>query len=74
MDAYENVKLMKALEINLNRTRSLQELTLCGYRMTEACATKLNSGLMQCKSIKKVRLNFCIYKREIFMALLPCLT
>jgi len=42
--------------------------------MTEACAAKLNSGLMLCKSVKKVRLNFCIYKRDIFITLLPCLT
>jgi len=74
MDAFENVKLMNSLHINLKRSRTLQELTLCGYRMTEVCAAKLNSGLMQCKSIKKVRLNFCIYKRKIFMALMPCLT
>ena len=29
---------------------------------------------MGCKSIKKVKLNFCIYNMEILKILLPCLT
>ena len=65
---------MKSIAINLKNTRALQELTLCGYRMTDLCAAKLNSGILLNKTIKKVRLNFCIYKREILETLMPCLT
>lgn len=65
---------MKSLETNLKNTRALRELTLVGFRMTEACAAKLNSGLLRCKSLRRLKLNFVIYKMEIFTALLPCLT
>ena len=74
IDAFENIKLMRSIHKNLIETRALQEITLCGYRMTEPCATKLNSAIMGCKSIKKVKLNFCIYNMEILKILLPCLT
>lgn len=65
IDAFENIKLMKSICTNLSRTRALQELTLCGFRLTEPNATKLNQGLLACKSVKKLRLNFCIHSREI---------
>ena len=42
--------------------------------MTELCAAKLNSGILFNKTIKKVRLNFCINKLEILKVLMPCLT
>lgn len=35
IDAFENIKLMKSIATNLRNNRCLQELTLCGYRMTE---------------------------------------
>ena len=74
IDAFENIKLMRSIHKNLIETRALQEITLCGYRMTEPCAAKLNSAIMGCKSIKKVKLNFCIYNMEILKILLPSLT
>lgn len=74
IDAYENVKLMKSICSNLKYSEKLQEVTLCGFRMTEACATKLNAGILSSNSVRKVRLSFCIYKREVLQILMPALT
>lgn len=65
---------MKSIETNLKATRALKELTLVGFRMSEACASKLNQGILRCSSLRKLRLNFVIYRSEILEALMPCLT
>ena len=62
IDAFENMKLMESIHTNLMQTKCLQELTLIGYRMTEKCAEKLNESLVKCKTVKKLRISFCIYK------------
>ena len=41
--------------------------------MTDKSASRLNKGILQCKSLKKLRLSFCIYKHEILVALMPCM-
>ena len=48
VDIIDNSKLMNSIEKNLSHTKSLQELTLCGFRMNEASAKKLNDGVMKC--------------------------
>ena len=42
-----------------------------GGDLAENCAQKLNVGLTLNKSIKKVRLSFCLYKIEILKIILP---
>ena len=74
IDAFENVKLMASIAINVKQSNTLTELAICGYRMTDKCAELLNTGLMQSKTVTKVRLNFCIYKIKILEILLPGLT
>ena len=48
VDIIENTKLMNSIERNLSHTKTLHDLTLCGFRMNEASAKKLNDGVMKC--------------------------
>ena len=37
-------------------------------------AENLNRGLLRASSLKKLRLNLCIHKREILLKIMPALT
>ena len=74
IDAFENIKLMKSIQENMRESRALREITLCGYRMTDSCAKQFNAGLLSNKSLRKVKINFGIYKLEILKIILPGLT
>ena len=42
--------------------------------MNDKSAYKLNIGILKNQSLKKVRLNFCFFKREILQIVIPGLS
>ncbi len=42
--------------------------------MSLGAAKCLNEGLLNASSLKKLRINFCLYRKELLQALIPALT
>lgn len=42
--------------------------------MSTSSATIFNQGLLNAASLKKLRINFCLYKKELLQAIMPALT
>jgi hypothetical protein len=74
LDVWENAKMIKSLHMHLVSTKKLKTLALCGIRLSIASTRVLNSSILNCKSLKALKLNFMIYRTEILKELLPCLT
>jgi hypothetical protein len=58
--------MVKALASNVSQSTIIQELTICGLNMSLNSAQLLNEGLLNASSLKKLRINFCLYKKELF--------
>jgi len=74
IDSYQNFKLIKAIALNFTNSKLITEIVICGLNMSLATAKKLNKGLLEAKSLKKLRINFSLFKRELIYALMPALT
>lgn len=66
--------MIKAIANNLILSNTLTQLCICGLNMSLAAAKLLNSGLLSASSLKKLRINFCLYRKELLQALIPALT
>lgn len=60
IDLHSNARLIKGLCLNLSKTKSLTELTLCGISLSKDSIANLGNGLFQASSLKILRINFCI--------------
>ena len=74
LDIWENLKLMKAIQMNLISNHHLQEISLVGYRMSENSCRRLNEGVLKSKSLKLFRLSLCLYKPKMLEILVPGLS
>jgi Leucine-rich repeat (LRR) protein len=74
IDLHSNARLMKGLCINLSKTKSLTELTLCGISLSKDSITDLSNGLFLASSLKILRINFCVQKRSTLLKLMPALS
>lgn len=66
-----NEKLVKSIARNLSRSNSLVELTIVGINLSVASAEQLNQGILKSPKLSKLRLNFCLLRKELVYALLP---
>lgn len=71
MDASQNEKLVKSIAKNLSRSNSLLELTIVGINLSKSAAEYLNHGILKSPKLTKLRLNFCLFKKELVLALMP---
>lgn len=55
-----NLALVKSVAINCLKSDVIKELTLCGMHMSLKACEFLNRGLLTCKSMDMLRINFCI--------------
>ena len=74
LDHYQNIKIVKAISSNLFLSNTITELTVCGINLSLTSAKQLNNGLLGASSLQKLRINFCLYKKELLQALIPALT
>lgn len=74
LDSYSNERLVKAVSLNLTKSKVLTELTICGINMSLTAAEQLNEGLMKARSLKKLTINFSVNRRELLVLLMPSLT
>lgn len=60
LNNWMNLALVKSVAINCLKSDVIKELTLCGMHMSLKACEFLNRGLLTCKSMDMLRINFCI--------------